>query len=49
MDLTNVCPQQTIVLAKQGEYGMGLSYDYSSWVEEFGADSVGWTIQKGGN
>lgn len=41
MDLTNACPQQTIVLAKQGEYGMDISYDYSSWVEEFGSGSVG--------
>ena len=46
MDLTNVCPQQNLVLAKQGEYGMDLSYDYSSWVEEFGPGSVGWTIQR---
>lgn len=46
MDLTNACPQQTIVLAKQGEYGMDISYDYSSWVEEFGSGSVGWTIQR---
>ena len=46
MDLTNVCPKQTIVLAKQGEYGMDISYDYSSWVEKFGSGSVGWTIQR---
>jgi len=46
MDLTNVCPQQNLVLVKQGEYGMDLSYDYSSWVEEFGPGSVGWTIQR---
>jgi hypothetical protein len=46
MDLTNVCPQQTIVLAKQGEYGIEISYDYSSWVEEFGPGSIGWTIQR---
>jgi hypothetical protein len=46
MDLTNVCPRQTIVLAKQGEYGMDISYDYSSWVEKFGSGSVGWTIQR---
>lgn len=46
MDLTNVCPRQTIVLAKQGEYGIEISYDYSSWVEKFGSGSVGWTIQR---
>lgn len=46
MDLTNVCPQQTIVLAKQGEYGMDASYDFSSWVEKYGPGTVGWVIQR---
>lgn len=46
MDLTNICPTQTIVLAKQGEYGQDFSFDYSHWVEEFGEGTVGWVMQR---
>ena len=46
MDLTNTCPKQTIVLAKQGEYGNDFSWDASAWIEEFGPGSVGWMIQR---
>jgi len=46
MDLTNSCPRQTVVLAKQGEYGNEFSWDATAWIEEFGAGSVGWLIQR---
>ena len=46
MDLTNSCPKQTIVLAKQGEYGNEFSWDASAWIAEFGEGSVGWLIQR---
>lgn len=46
MELNNICPTQTIVLAKQGEYGQTYTYDFSRWVEEFGEGSVGWVIQR---
>jgi len=46
MDLTNSCPKQTIVLAKQGEYGNDFSWDASAWIAEFGPGSVGWLIQR---
>ena len=35
-----------MTLAKQGEYGQELSYDYSAWVEEFGSGTVGWAYQR---
>lgn len=46
MDLTNICSEETIVLAKQGEYGMSYSYDCSSWFADYGPGTVGWTIQR---
>ena len=46
MDLTNSCPKQTVVLAKQGEYGNEFSWDATAWIEEFGPGSVGWMIQR---
>lgn len=47
MDITNLfCQKVTVVLAKQGEYGMDFSVDYSTWVEEFGSGSIGWSIQR---
>ena len=35
-----------ITLCKQGEYGLVVEYDFSRWVEKFGAGTVGWTIRR---
>ena len=35
-----------VVLGKQGEYGYGFEYDFTDWVEAYGAGSVGWTIKR---
>ena len=35
-----------IPLAKQGEFGREVSFDFSAWVEMFGPGSIGWSIQR---
>ena len=35
-----------IPLAKQGEFGREVSFDFSEWVEMFGSGSIGWSIQR---
>ena len=34
------------VLGKQGEYGIDATYDFSDWVDEFGAGSIGWAFRR---
>ena len=36
----------SIPLAKQGEFGREVSFDFSEWVEMFGSGSIGWSIQR---
>lgn len=40
------CSKDPIYLCKQGEFGRKVKYDFSSWVEQFGDGSVGWTIRR---
>lgn len=35
-----------IPLAKQGEYGKEVTFDFSAWAEMFGSGSIGWSIQR---
>ena len=35
-----------IPLAKQGEFGREVTFDFSAWVEMFGSGSIGWSIQR---
>lgn len=41
-----ICKNVDIPLAKQGEYGQQICFDYSCWVKKFGSGSVGWTYQR---
>lgn len=46
MDITKLfCEKTPFRLAKQGEYGQEYSFDYSTWLAEFGAGTLTWAFQ----